>query len=735
MPVLSEQQYWLEKMNHCGVKLIVVITALLLVIIFVVPCATENLEKPIIVDGDTVEYSADAQDVTAQGNVVVTYQDVRMTCDKIVVNTQTKDSEATGNVRLEDSRGVLEAEELTYNFQTKIGDISKGRLRSSPYYYVYNKAQGISENEYIAKDGHFSSCNYDQPHFRIRSKRVKIIPEDRVTAYSNTLYWMKFPFCHFPRYSHNLKDPFMKVQFKAGKTSDWGVYLLSIWRFDLNDNARLRLYQDFREKWGLASGFGLNYDTKSVGKGDFKFYNSHERRADSVADQKVHQEFQRYFARLRHMWDIDPNTKLTAQYYRIEDARRGWPAHADADLLRDYFPLEYEKDARPTSYLLLNHTFPHSNISILMQKRTTRWYDEIEKLPEISYVLQKFQIGQSPFYFENQTTFSALNKTYPTSPENDYDDLVRLDSYNQFTLPTRFMFLSFSPYIGVRETIFSKDNIDKSISPRTIFYSGIDMSTKFYRIFKVKSNFLGLDINDLRHIITPTIQYKYIHEPIISPSKLQQFDGIDSIDGDNRFTLELENKLQTKREEKTIDLAIFRVSSDYIMYSKASGYSTGQDRFTDFLFDLELIPYAWLRMDIDATYDHRRDYFSSVNFDSWFTLSEERKFGLGHRYTRDESSISKEMTYQSIWRINPKWKFRVYGRYSFAETNGSLREQEYTVYRDLHCGTIEISFNRGKKAEAKTDSSIWCVFNLKVFKESEFDYVQSYHPPKVLDDE
>ena len=92
--------------------------------------------ESIIIDGDVVEYSADAKEVVAQGNVVVNYEGARLTCDKIVVNTLTKDAEATGNVRLQDKRGILDAEKLIYNFQTQKGDIIKGKLRSSPYYYV-----------------------------------------------------------------------------------------------------------------------------------------------------------------------------------------------------------------------------------------------------------------------------------------------------------------------------------------------------------------------------------------------------------------------------------------------------------------------------------------------------------------------------------------------------------------------------------------------------------------------
>lgn len=692
---------------------------------------------PVIVDGDIVEYLQDKNEVKASGNVVVTYEDSRLTCEEIIVNTRTKEAQASGHVRIEDKRGVLETENLTYNLETKSGAILEGKLRTSPYYSFGKNIERVNEDKYELKQGYFSTCNYDQPHYRLKSKRVEIYPGDKVIGRQNTLYWHKFPFFYLPYYRHSLKDPFMKLQVQPGKTSNWGPYVLTASRFYLSESVCLRLYLDWRERLGWAEGFGINYATSDFGGGDYKFYYTQERISEKV-EENLRREYQRYFVRLRHQWEIDEKTNLTAQYYLIRDGRRGWDK--DARFLKDYFYREYERDMQPSSYVLVTRSLPNSSLNLLLQKRTNNWYDkETEKLPEISYDLPNYRIDQSHLYFKNQTAFSNLTNKNPPAhlPYNTIpadagkdDDVVRFDTYNQITLPTRISFLQIAPYLALRETVYSKDKKSNSISPRGVFYTGTDITTKFYRIFKLKSNLLGLDINDLRHIITPKIKYGYIHEPTISYTKLQEFDDIDTIAEDNRFTLEIENKLQTKRKEATVDLVTLRLSSDYIMYCKKAGISTGQDRFTDFLFDLELRPYSWLRMEADATYDHLNDYFKTANFDSWFDFGHQRSLGLGHRYQR---SGGKEMTSQLIWRLNPKWKFRIYERYQFAKKadyKSGLREQEYTISRDLHCATIDISFNSKKKITGKKDESIWCVFNLKIFKESEFDYAHYYYPPK-----
>ncbi len=88
-----------------------------------------------------------------------------------------------------------------------------------------------------------------------------------------------------------------------------------------------------------------------------------------------------------------------------------------------------------------------------------------------------------------------------------------------------------------------------------------------------------------------------------------------------------------------------------------------------------------------------------------------------------------EITYNLIWRLNPKWKISAYQRYyrghEAAKARG-LREQEYTISRDLHCWTWDITYNvkRGQGEE------IWFIFRMKAFPELGFDFNQGYHAPK-----
>ncbi len=684
--------------------------------------------ESLIVNGDVVEYSADSKEVTATGNVSVIYKGAKLTCQKLTVNTQTKEGVAEGNPRLDDQKGVIEGKKIIYNFQTKAGSIIDGEFRSNPYFGKANKIDKVSDTEFIALKGYATTCNFDHPHYRIGSKQINIFPNDKIQTKGDAFYLGNSPLMYLPQFNHSLKDNQMHVQVLPGSRKDWGPYLLSAWRYNLTDNINGRAYLDYRFKLGLAEGFGANYTAPNLGKGDLKFYYTQEKPRDIPSGSPS--EFERYLVRWRHKWDIDASTNFVSEFYKIGDEKRKL-FDPQANFLKDYFYREYERDSQPLTYALLHHNFQYSSLDFLMQQRTNHWYDQLNKLPELKYTLPSLKIGYTPFYFENSSSFANLDKKATAPVTTTEESVTRLDTTNKFSLPMKVAFLQFTPFVANRETFYNKGENGDSYPIRSIFYSGADVSTKFYRIFNIKSSFLGMDINGIRHIITPVVGYAYNHAPTIPPVNLKQIDSIDAITSSNVVNLELSNKLQTKRKEQSVDLVDARVNTAYVLFPK-TGDKPGSN-FSDFLFNLKLLPYSWLRIESDATYKHsgnRSDVnynrFSIGNYDIYFDFAEGRSIGIGHHYERKGAN---EITYSFNWRLNPKWKFSIYERYNMGHDpnlDRGLREQQYTISRDLHCWNIDFTYDT-KKSQGAT---FYLVFRLKAFPENEFGFKQNYHPAK-----
>jgi len=692
--------------------------------------AQEN-EEPLIVNGDKLEISTDTKLVIATGNVDVNYKGAILTCDKLTVNMQTKDGEAEGNARLDDEGGVIEGTKIIYNFQTKVGTIIDSEFRSNPYFGKAEITERLGNNEFISRRGYATTCSYDNPHYRFKSRKINLFPGDKIKTRDDIFYIGAIPVAYLPVYSHSLKDPIVHVQLMPGKNKDWGNFLLTAWKYDIAENIKGRLYLDLREKFGVAEGFGTNYKSDDFGKGDFKYYYTQERpRQFNEGDPA---EFQRYFIRWRHQWEIDDYTYLTAQYYKIVDSKVILHPGSKA-FLKEYFFREYEKDSQPLSYISMHHNFANSSLDVLLQKRTNRWYSQSEMLPQIDYTLPSYQIyemgemGEHALYFDHTSSYVNHNsKSSVPSPSFDDESYNQLSTTNGLSLLTKVAFIKVTPSFTSAQTYTDKGTFGATIN--NVLTANLDLSTKFYRMFNTNSNFLGLDINKLRHVITPSIGYSYSKDFTMPMREIRL--GTGDTTTDTSLSLSLSNKLQTKRNGSSVDLVDFLVTNTYNI-NPETGTKKGS-HLSNFLFELKLLPYSWLRIDADATYTHSgarddTDYnkLTSATYDFNFNFAEERTVGIGQRYTRKGGNW---ITLSFIWRLNPKWKFSFYQRRNRGHDptlKQGLREQEYTLSRDLHCWTVDFTYNK-RRGEGE---AIWFVFRLKAFPELEFEYNQNYHSPK-----
>jgi hypothetical protein len=677
-------------------------------------------ESPIIVNGDKIEYSRDINVVTIEGNVEISKGNSLLTCDKATVNTLTNDAHAEGNVILKDRKGIIKARSCDYNFKSQSGLAFDADVAYDPYYGKGKIVRKVSENEIEIKNGYMTTCDKEHPHYRIQSRRMEIFPDDKVTARAMTFRVANTPIVYLPKFTQNLKDDRMHVQVTPGKSKDWGLFILTAWRYDLLNNSGGRVHLDYREKKDLAWGIDNFYDTKVAGKGYFKTYYMNERVLGRTHLYKYPRvlrptmDTQRYRVQWRHKWDVDKDTYWLAEYHKI----------SDPNFIKDYFLREYEKNGQPPSYILFNHYLQDSSaLNVLIQKRVNRIFSETEKLPEIKYDRPSTRIFRTPLYLSSGTSYVSFNRkkaTLPGDTDWESDDAnQRIDLYKRLSLPLKLAFLDINPFIGSRETYFRRIAGREVGIFREAWDSGSDITTRFYRIFNVDTDIFGIKINKLRHIISPSVTYGYSHPPTVSTTKLLQFDGIDSITEANQLSFSLENKLQTKRQNKTVDFLRFLTGSNYSFNIEGR-----KRRLSDSItFDLEMLPSDWMRFESDATLDRRKRHFTFANFDLRAS-GKDISFGGGYRYERKSSS---QMTGEILFNLINGWSFRVYQRLQF-KGNSLVKEQDYSISKVLHCWILDIKYN----VLRERGETIWFALRLKVFPEMAIDYSQIYHEPKPL---
>lgn len=693
-------------------------------LLFTISVYAREEKIPIVCYGDKVVFLEAQQRLEALGNAEVLYEDVRITCDKINISLDTKEGIAEGNVVVYQKDSILTGDKVEYNFDTQTGTVYKAGFASQLIYGRGPRAVKEGPTEVSMRRGYMTTCELERPHYRIHARSAKIYLDERVVMRHVIVYAFELPVFYLPYYSYSLKPDRPKVTVLPGKDKDWGFYVLTLWRYEFTRQLRGILHLDYRERRDFASGFDNYYQTPGFGKGFVKTYYMNERKLESKRlwkQPRITRERERYMIQHRHNWDIDYDTDLRFEYWNV----------SDTDILKDYFyRKEYEREPDPESYLSIIRTKPNYTISFLGKRRFNKIFARTEYQPELKLDIHNLRVGgeDSKFYWKSENSFANLSKK-EAHPSDVDEDTVRFDTYNQISRVSKLGFLHITPYAGGRQTYYTKDKYGDHNWLRSAFYTGVKVETKFFRIFDVTTDRWNLDINKLRHVVTPTVSYDYIHTPTIVPEKLVQFDSIDGVDRLNRISLSLENKLQTKRKLgsegglKAVDLARLLITTHYD-YRLPSG-----SKFSDVNFDFEFTPFDWLTLEFDTAYDHIQDRFKNFNLDIYADRADKWTCGFSYRYAHESHS---EATFELSFKPTPLWKLGIYERFMFKgypygkKKIYDLQEQEYRIVRDLHCWTSEIVYTvvRGE------GESIYIIFRLKAFPEIPLEFGKTYHRPK-----
>lgn len=697
---------------------------------FITPCLAKESEMkqkaPIIVNGDKVEYFHEQKKVVGTNNISIDYEDVRLTCDKVTVYLDTREAVAEGNVKITQKDAYFTGEKINYNFDARTGKAINAYVNYVPFYGRSQDVEKQGEDQAEIRKGYITTCDLENPHYRVAAKQIKIYFDDKVIARDITFYVGNCPIMYLPYYVQPVKEQSAHVTVQPGHDRDWGYYALASMKYDYNRYFHGRYRLDYRTANGLAVGFDNEYELEGAGKGVVKFYYTHEN--DSLSYEPETRSESKYRLQVRHEWQVNDDTLATVELNKVRDD----------NFMKYYFLKEQEEQRQPDNYVTFVTTKENYTTTFLMRKRMDKYFDVVERLPEYNINISKWKIPNTPFYYDADFTPVYLNHTFPnTSVSGQKDiDVIRLDTYNKVSYPIRVLnSLNFTPFAATRQTYYSRNKYGHTNFIRGVFDAGVDVSTKFYKVYDINTNVLDLDINKVRHIITPTVQYLYTPQPTVDADSLHQFDAVDAIKTNDEFILALENKIQTKRHvgDKlvSVDLVDFIISTDFVYRLKNNNRAFKDQIFRTVDMQLELTPYPWLYTLCKMGMDTKRALPQTASIDFVGGKEEDRSLAFGYRYENDRNPDSNTeklnyLTADAIYKINELWKIRGYWRMNMDKW--SFDEHEYTIYRDLHCWTVEFTYDIRPSEDngSIVSQTFWIAFRLKAFPQTPLGLRRSY---------
>ncbi|WP_185154330.1 putative LPS assembly protein LptD [Fulvivirga sp. M361] len=270
---------------------------------------------------DSINFSVDTRIVKLYGDAKITYGSIELEADHIVIDYTNNTLSANGQL---DSTGtrvgypifkngseVYETRDITYNFKTGRARITEVVTQQGEGYLHGETVFKNEKNELFSIDNTYTTCNLRNPHFRIRAKRTKAIPDDKIIAGPFNLEINDVPtplgffFGMFPaknEASSGIIVPSYGEEQRRGFFLRGGGYF-----FDISDYVKTAVRGDIYSKGGHGLNVSTVYKTRYKNNGSVNFNYTNLRTSDNIEVEDSQNDF-------RLTWTHTPESKGRSRF-------------------------------------------------------------------------------------------------------------------------------------------------------------------------------------------------------------------------------------------------------------------------------------------------------------------------------------------------------------------------------------------------------------------------------------
>ena len=685
-----------------------------------------------------VDYDPNTKIWSYTNGVYVKYGNEQLTADSASVDMKSGQVVADGHVRIESGDQLWVGEHIRYNFFTHRMQSEQFRTGKWPVYATGTDLTGNSSNQvYVANNAIVTTDDTADPEFQVRASRIKIIPGKSVEMWNAVFYAEGVPVFYFPYYKRNLGQRVNNYLATPGFRSSYGPFLLNTYNWYLGDTADGRIHVDYREKRGVGTGPDMKLHLGDWGQATFQYYYTHDQKPNTSTNafpQFGSMPDDRHL--FRFTWQATPATNLNLKALVNYQS--------DPLMMHDFFEGEYSANPQPSTFVEANKYWNNWSLDALTTPRVNNFYNQVERLPDLKLTGYRQQVLDTPVYYDSESSVgwyrafvsnAAINTNGLYALQNGFytNSAARADTYHQFTLPWMFFhWLNVTPRVGGRLTYYSSQNLTNTAANgdvyREVFNTGVGTSFKASQLWVNATNSL-LQIDGLRHVVEPSVNYVYVPDPSTPPSKLPQFDGeqpslmelpvtfpdyndIDSIDTQNVMRFGLRNSLQTKRDGVMDKVLDWNLQLDWRLNPKA-GQQSLDDLYSAFAFK----PRNWLTAESQTRYN--LDGGLNMSFQQLtFAPNDRWSWGVGYWYLRGGAwgnynnwTENNLATSTFFVRVGDNWGGRVTQNYNIVTER--MQDQMFTLYRDLRSWTSALTFRVSNNTGGPVDYTIAVVFSLK----------------------
>ena len=499
-------------------------------------------------EADNIYFSVDSGLGFLTGNAKVVSGSMELTAHRIVLRLDdnevcafgARDSvgDWVGRPQFKDGDQAFSQDELCYNFETGKGLSRHAVTQENDIVFHADRAKRQPDETVHVRNGKFTTCNAENPHFHFHLTKAIMVPNDRVV--SGPLY-LKFrkvptplmlPFGWFPLNQEKESQGVLLPSYGDG--GDLGFFLKDMgYYLPLGDHWDAKLLTDIYTGGSWAARIGSNYNYRYKNSGSFSL--SFQRQREGFKGTPGFGLSNNFFVRWNHGQDprARPNSRFNASLNFGSSGNFQQNLNSSQEeYLSNTFQSSLQWTANvPRTPFSTNISARHNQNSLTGNVSLT--------LPSMSLNMQRTSLarllgmtaGKSALLDGVAVTYSSQMENTIQGPDSLFGalDLNALDVRNglkhnvKLSSSSSVGFVSISPTfaydqydsfegLDVSEVQVTPDSVAlvtdtlKGFQTTNEWRLGVSASTRFYGMFNVPGN--GR-VKALRHVLSPNVGLSY----------------------------------------------------------------------------------------------------------------------------------------------------------------------------------------------------------------------------------
>ena len=517
------------------------------------------LETKVICSAtDSVVRDMNARRIYFYGNAEAKYDDIILKAECLEFDMESSTCRAYG---VADSLGnwsgtpvftqgetTFDAREMSYNFRTKKGVITKVWTEESGGYLHGEKIKRMDDNSINIKSGGYTTCDLkEHPHYQFRFTKAKVIPDDKIVT--GPIYLtiqdiplpLALPFALIPS-TKGQKSGIVIPTY--GESANRGFYLENGgYYWAINEHLDLQLLGDIYTRGSWAVKPTLRYAQRYKYNGSLSLgFAVNKIGSKGAADYKESQDFKIIW---KHKQDpkAHPRHSFSADVNIISSNYNMYNASSSTEYLSNTFKssVAYQTNFGGKVYLTVNGSHSQNTLT----KQVTVSLPEITMTMNRIYPLQKVgKPGKKHWYKDLNVNYTMNAKNYMSGidsllfPHEWYRDLNQWSKNMQMgvkhSVPINLPIKLFKHFTWTNSANFHDYMYFSHIEKHWVdemLVSGNDTTYGFLRTDTIRGfrnlvdfnftsnlttkvygmvNFAKGPIRAIRHVFTPTFGFSYM---------------------------------------------------------------------------------------------------------------------------------------------------------------------------------------------------------------------------------